>query len=207
MPVFQSTHPRGVRQGQIPRRKASNSVSIHAPTRGATPGRSGFRFIADVSIHAPTRGATVSDGCGGAVSIHAPTRGATERRFFVGQCDSGFQSTHPRGVRRVPTSVAGRVRLSFRANPAEGQAQQMVSIHAPTRGATVAESDRQLVARVSIHAPTRGAIGGSIARNAAAMTCFNPRTHAGCDGGSQSDRCAFQSTHPRGVRQQSRAGR
>ena len=32
-----------------------------------------------------------------------------------------------------------------------------VSIHAPTRGATVARPDRQRIGVVSIHAPTRGA--------------------------------------------------
>ena len=35
------------------------SVSIHAPTRGATlPGQGVPEIVANVSIHAPTRGAT-----------------------------------------------------------------------------------------------------------------------------------------------------
>ena len=98
---FQSTHPRGVRlfskfyvfynRGFNPRTHEGCDrakiryynrtwVSIHAPTRGATP--TGDMCIANipVSIHAPTRGATVIDSSmyrSQFVSIHAPTRGAT----------------------------------------------------------------------------------------------------------------------------------
>ena len=61
-------------------RQIEVDVSIHAPTRGATP--CSFRLDAAerVSIHAPTRGATNSfftDLEAWKVSIHAPTRGAT----------------------------------------------------------------------------------------------------------------------------------
>ena len=56
-----------------------------------------------------------------------------------------------------------------------------VSIHAPTRGATIGITDRvSSEERVSIHAPTRGAttqsVGVLITRSS-----FNPRTHTGCD--------------------------
>ena len=57
------------------------TVSIHAPTRGATLYKSNKLDCSRVSIHAPTRGAT---GVikrfiiyAKVVSIHAPTRGAT----------------------------------------------------------------------------------------------------------------------------------
>ena len=76
-----------------------------------------------------------------------------------------------------------------------------VSIHAPTRGATSADSRGCILVGVSIHAPTRGAtsvvnLGGS------ASGGFNPRTHEGCDLVNIKKRVAdmFQSTHPRGVR-------
>ncbi len=84
----------------------------------------------------------------GVVSIHAPTRGATA------ECPAGvvgnrgattagrrFQSTHPRGVRLSIEILSGR--------------RGRVSIHAPTRGATL------MIQAVAIS--------------------FNPRTHAGCD--------------------------
>ena len=99
--AFQSTPPRGGRPVQImpvptlmcfnprPHTRGDSphglplwlcSVSIHAPTRGATAIPEFDRLGNEVSIHAPTRGATecewrcVECEC---VSIHAPTRGAT----------------------------------------------------------------------------------------------------------------------------------
>ena len=55
---FQSTHPHGVRRLFLPLIFKGKSVSIHAPTRGATH----FCVVQIrqiwVSIHAPTRGAT-----------------------------------------------------------------------------------------------------------------------------------------------------
>ncbi len=100
-------------------------ISIHAPTRGATPAGDGHHKDLHISIHAPTRGATRQRGAAGrepgnfnsrpyargdgirigkqllglSISIHAPTRGATEL----------FGNHHSRGN---------------------------ISIHAPTRGAT-----------------------------------------------------------------------
>ena len=81
MDEFQSTRPRGARQ--CPRRwtRGSSSVSIHAPTRGATRESRPQQPPVGVSIHAPTRGATDGTPIIGMrdpkVSIHAPTRGAT----------------------------------------------------------------------------------------------------------------------------------
>ena len=98
--MFQSTRPRGARRW-FGKDFVRVAVSIHAPTRGATPSVNSFRRSECVSIHAPTRGATLtplwiarslrfqSTRPRGArlrlvgvnslrnVSIHAPTRGAT----------------------------------------------------------------------------------------------------------------------------------
>ena len=99
----------------------------------------------------------------------------------------------------------------------------MVSIHAPTRGATGIERYTRACLSVSIHAPTRGAT--SRTRGSCGIkSCFNPRTHTGCDqGGGKPYRVSrvsihaptrgatcirgidctsrvFQSTHPHGVR-------
>ena len=54
-----------------------------------------------------------------------------------------FQSTHPHGVRH---GDFGRAALVVK-----------VSIHAPTRGATIRNLSNLLLFGVSIHAPTRGA--------------------------------------------------
>ena len=99
-----------------------------------------------------------------------------------------------------------------------------VSIHAPTRGATVLLPLIRLLLSVSIHAPTRGATSpgkqswrkhGSFnprthtGCDASANTSirrvqsFNPRTHTGCDfhnAASFQVNAVFQSTHPHGVR-------
>ena len=56
----------------------------------------------------------------------------------------------------------------------------MVSIHAPTQGAThrLLDGFRHVV--VSIHAPTQGATSPT-GHITFVLTSFNPRTHAGCD--------------------------
>ena len=99
-----------------------------------------------------------------------------------------FQSTHPRGVRRVSKSCPAGVVVFQSTHPrgvrrvdiAVGRIFSPVSIHAPTRGATM------------VSAWARGL-----------LPRFNPRTHAGCDNGFGLGARAlapFQSTHPRGVR-------
>ena len=122
------------------------SVSIHAPTRGATYGIKVRFFAIGVSIHAPTRGAT-RPPMGGClckqVSIHAPTRGATVKPSLI-VSKNRFQSTHPRGVR-----------LEYLK--------------------TLAHRDK-----VSIHAPTRGATPFKVLLTICSLS-FNPRTHEGCD--------------------------
>ena len=85
----------------------SNRVSIHAPTRGATKHRRQRLTAAQVSIHAPTRGATcpwIFPEQMLSVSIHAPTRGATvySRNFMVLFV---FQSTPLREGRPVCAST------------------------------------------------------------------------------------------------------
>ncbi len=141
----------------------------------------------------------------GIVSIHAPARGATNPVYLAG-CNPGFnpraragcddlsprlahyslfQSTRPRGVRRVYLVIGAAFR---------------VSIHAPARGAT--DSDTALsfalrfnpraragcdsisarasrTIRVSIHAPARGATEATSFRRS--ISSFNPRARAGCD--------------------------
>ena len=80
--VFQSTHPHGVRRRVLRTVAAGALVSIHAPTRGATPT---FPRAVDQKN----------------VSIHAPTRGATCDEFLTLHYANWFQSTHPHGVRQV----------------------------------------------------------------------------------------------------------
>ena len=63
-----------------------DSISIHAPTRGATCVRSPVFSKLCISIHAPTRGATNASPWVWVIefiSIHAPTRGATFYLHFI----------------------------------------------------------------------------------------------------------------------------
>jgi len=131
----------------------------------------GFNLYAHVSIsiHAPTRGATCKFyfPCGlVAISIHAPTRGATYRfgrcpfwwQYFNPRAHAGrdralkscmvgaslFQSTRPRGARPVVLVAQPGVDLFQSTRPrgarppttGGGCPGQIISIHAPTRGAT-----------------------------------------------------------------------
>ena len=117
-------HPTYLRPESAEQKAAQHAISIHAPTRGATPlwhwsmpwilfqstlpqGERRipclpFHIKKDISIHAPTRGATLLcpfSYCESPISIHAPTRGATIHLHYLHYHSS-------------------------------------ISIHAPTRGAT-----------------------------------------------------------------------
>ena len=98
------------------------------------------------------------------VSIHAPTRGATNSQILF-TMSLVFQSTHPHGVRPLAKAMYLPA-LQFQSTHPHGvrldyikhlHLYQGVSIHAPTRGATLDCSDSVMVVPVSIHAPTRGA--------------------------------------------------
>ena len=121
---FQSTLPQGERQRHCNGFALLRSISIHAPTRGATFIRAAYvpnkefqstlprgerLFLTwftggtrKISIHAPTRGATNLAFChrqSHLISIHAPTRGATVSICADAISFTRFQSTLPRGER------------------------------------------------------------------------------------------------------------
>ena len=102
--MFQSTHPHGVRLLSRISYNSSLSVSIHAPTRGAT----------SPPLHLP------AVPCRFNPRTHTGCDLKERRKELVGE---GFQSTHPHGVRH-----RGKVQPVL---------QRAVSIHAPTRGATL----------------------------------------------------------------------
>ena len=104
--------------------KTSRRISIHAPTKGATNGGNMFNFEVYISIHAPTKGATITDSGTWQVpkiSIHAPTKGAT-----------GHRSRH----------APGRIHFNPRSHKGSDWYvapichRGWISIHAPTKGAT-----------------------------------------------------------------------
>ena len=121
---FQFTRPRGARQWLLRKAFQDDVVSIHAPARGATFGRSLATLVAAVSIHAPARGATA-----------VPTPLPLSRLF---------QFTRPRGARPILPLTFSLV-TGFNSRAREGRdtvvqhvlSAQSVSIHAPARGATL----------------------------------------------------------------------
>ena len=98
-PMFQSTHPRGVRRKELVK-YLSVKVSIHAPARGVTLLMSSLISFKGVSIHAPTKGATVN---------------AIRRADLL----TKFQSTHPRGV-RLPLLSSSITALEFQSTHPRG---------------------------------------------------------------------------------------
>ena len=124
-----------------------DSISIHAPARGATLFRNVMQLETQISIHAPARGATVKELCeivwgefqstlprgerrvflchvtdNRSISIHAPARGATKQAAAPFRNCSYF---NPRS--REGSDARGR----------GGGAAEGISIHAPARGATL----------------------------------------------------------------------
>ena len=234
---FQSTHPRGVRLGQImsirrslpsfnPRTRVGCDDSTYAPTpayrqfqsthpRGVRPFVSvRCRVCYEVSIHAPAWGATSSQFAMPAdapVSIHAPAWGATSLHIERTRHAISF---NPRTRVGCDHPSLGRSFTASRFNPrtrvgCDGSPQDVVSSYKGFNPRTRVGCDGvfSLLCRkveVSIHAPAWGATLKRL-RYYLGKRSFNPRTRVGCDPGPQACpacRCRFQSTHPRGVRQE-----
>ena len=123
--IFQSTHPRGVRlRIYLGRKSLKRFQSTHPRgVRRRVPwwGKSKTK----ISIHAPTRGATCATVWLNQTSHHFNPRtheGCDFLKYVKNKYLKRFQSTHPRGVRL-------KIKLTQNAN-------LIISIHAPTRGAT-----------------------------------------------------------------------
>ena len=121
------------------------------------------------------------------VSIHAPTRGATTP--YANTNDQiEFQSTHPHGV-RLPVLLGLPIVSLFQSTHPHGVRlnacqkaihQFIVSIHAPTRGATPfchpLRLSRALFQSTHPHGVRLAGVHVVLRHS-----CFNPRTHTGCD--------------------------
>ena len=186
-----------------------------------------------VSIHAPTRGATKGKQLCKLAFTFQSTRPHGARLIRPGVVTSRlpFQSTRPHGARRA-TPTASMRPWTFQSTRPHGARRQplrprrhrrQVSIHAPTRGATLMGGTAQYIANVSIHAPTRGATASARHPSPSHMfqstrphgarpqrpsslaraRSFNPRAHTGRDARSffsWRSFLMFQSTRPHGAR-------
>ena len=208
---FQFTHPRGVRQPIFDADFIANWFQFTYP-RGVRPRcrsehscQVSFQFTHPRGVRLLCAHANYPQGCfnsrtregcdhtvksksgSNTVSIHAPARGATALAVSLG-VPTGFQFTHPRGVRRRPKCVFGHI-PSFNSRTREGydrkglrrKRRASVSIHAPARDATAVTVNVAQWVLVSIHAPARGAT--FCRRRGGLCRCsFNSRTREGCDG-------------------------
>ena len=186
--AFQSTLPRGERRIILDKKGVNKVISIHAPTRGAT--MAGEKISVEWVI-----------------SIHAPTRGATQFSLKNRQRVQ-FQSTLPRGERRR-TVQSGIHKRNFNPRSHEGSDSNQLPEYnicnnfnpRSHEGSDEVLKDALYCGLISIHAPTRGATfdaqqyGGVIAfqstlprgerqlspSEVARQTHFNPRSHEGSD--------------------------
>ena len=107
--------------------------------------------------------------------------------------------------------IAGPASTNFNPRSREGSdfhvwlttcKEDLISIHAPARGATINDVASPTGYTISIHAPARGATG-YIGIFAVFLAYFNPRSREGSDLGRCNrpyHRQRFQSTLPRGER-------
>ena len=121
------------------------------------------------------------------VSIHAPTRGATYQHHLLLKRTNRF---NPRTHTGCDISFIKFSKIGSCFNP---------RTHT---GCDVIKNKQGWQTLVSIHAPTRGATNIRHTSYTCSLS-FNPRTHTGCDEAdyqsTKIDRM-FQSTHPHGVR-------
>ena len=167
--AFQSTLPRGERHGTTWRRNAMQSVSIHAPARGATKYGLSNVSIAEFQSTLPRgerrslqairafknicfnpRSRAGSDAPrlslidqAERVSIHAPARGATPPSFAETAIRNSFNPRSRAGSDYYPQGRAGgKKRFNPRSRAGSDGIKrglgldEIVSIHAPARGAT-----------------------------------------------------------------------
>ena len=189
-----------------------------------------FGSASRISIHAPTKGATICSNRMSfivAISIHAPTKGATKPVVY-NRIREAFQSTLPRRERRSGCTP-GLNRVDFNPRSHEGSDPSFssvffclsISIHAPTKGATVVSNIRQPTklyfnprshegsdvskrtardrVNISIHAPTKGAtIQYSVLLSASRISIHAPTKGATrLEDCKMQEQARFQSTLPR----------
>jgi len=116
---FQSTHPCGVRPRAVAEPVFPHLVSIHAPVRGATDLDNHLSSSKLVSIHAPVRGATFFSRFGSICSGFQSTHpcGVRHKAQGIKNKHKQFQSTHPCGVRPCGSGKKGKRRLFQSTHP------------------------------------------------------------------------------------------
>jgi len=211
---FWGFNPRPHAGGDCPRGAARRSSSRFNPRphAGGDFRRPPLRFVnINVSIHAPTRGATTMIRCNWQLAPFqsTPPRGGRPMDNIAITTTAEFQSTPPRGGRPFKFCYLCNYLKSFNPRPHAGgdaihivcPTESIVSIHAPTRGATRDARENNAEQNVSIHAPTRGATSNS-SEQMGLMSFQSTPPRGGRRPGSFRllAQLLFQSTPPRGGR-------
>ena len=190
--LFQSTHPRGVRRHNLYFYQ-NVGHNFNPRTREGCDARAISQAREKRDFNPRTR-----EGCDG-YSQNSDVAAII------------FQSTHPRGVRRLVLPLLCQKEFDFNPRTREGCDichnffHDFCIVFQSTHPRGVRQTERReilLSLIISIHAPARGATYG-FSNGAKFYFDFNPRTREGCDFASKSNFPSsgeFQSTHPRGVR-------
>ncbi len=164
------------------------TISIHAPTQGATTPMSPHRRIPQISIHAPTQGATTPCKATAADNIEFQSTPLRKGRLLSDDAviaGGRFQST-PLRKGRLRCRQQSRQSDRFQSTPLrKGRlnefvvdfVQNTISIHAPTQGATLHSQDWRRVYR---NFNPRPYARGDKNKNKTSKTKvnFNPRPYA-----------------------------
>ena len=145
--LFQSTLPR--RERRCSARLGKIHRNFNPRSREGSDLPEPFKLIHHlrISIHAPAKGATQTISVATAtqvISIHAPAKGAT-KDSGISATSSKFQSTLPRRERLNEGFALNNLQSDFNPRSREGSDKfafptnedDIISIHAPAKGATI----------------------------------------------------------------------
>ena len=166
-------------------------ISVHAPTRGATSNSLSFSIFSVFQSTLPREERLLGLNFKEANSIFQSTLPREERLLqqYLSHFQLLFQSTLPREERRAKRTCLPKEPSDF--NPRSHERSDLpylqtwyllrfISIHAPTRGATIHTIHLSQAHMISIHAPTRGATCAD-AYSTDPISDFNPRSHERSD--------------------------
>ena len=126
------------------------------------------RKIVMISIHAPTRGATILQTSSRRSSRYFNPRSYKRSDAHCSKSSCWRIYFNPRSYKRSDVRKQGCIWKDKNFNPrsykrsdvhflCDSHVNHVISIHAPTRGATMQRTSKRRDISISIHAPTRGA--------------------------------------------------
>ena len=166
---FQSTLPRGERQNEETPTPGNTSISIHAPTRGAT-----LTMILMITIKLYIFQSTLPRG----ERQMCPWIFLYHELNFNPRSHEGSDAPVCQAVRGIPISIHAPTRGATSRNR-KNSLRSSISIHAPTRGATVKVEMVTYFDEFQSTLPRGERPRHS--HNAGAGRNFNPRSHEGSD--------------------------